>query len=320
MAGEAKPGAKRTKTGTKSPKTPKAPKGAADGTAETGATASAGTEAVETVGAAGGGGAGDILAQILARKEREVARRKRHPSKAKDDDGADRRSRAIAALRRWPGAPPRVIAEFKRRSPSAGELRPRAKGDVAEIVRNYERMGAAAISVLADGPGFGGNVLDVRRAARAMSRPILFKEFVLDPVQVDAARAAGASLVLLLVRALPEQQLDTMIDAVRARGMEPVLEVSNAAEMTRALATNAIVIGVNARDLSSFDVDAAAALEQLQELPDDRVAVYMSGIESKEQLAKVAAGRADAVLIGSELMRAPDPGARLGEILGTRPS
>lgn len=313
MAGEAKPGAKRTKSGGKTPKTPKTSKSVATEATASGA-------ATDVAVPATNGGAVDHLVAILARKEKEVARRKRHPIRARDEDGADRRSRAIAALRRWPGAPPRIIAEFKRRTPSAGELRPHQVGDVAEVVREYEKMGAAAISVLADRVGFGGGVLDVRRAARAMSRPVLFKEFVLDPVQVDAARAAGASLVLLLVRALPELRLDAMIDAVRARGMEPVLEVGNGAEMERALATNAIIIGFNARDLSSFEVNPDAAIAALEELPDDRVAVYMSGVETKEQLAQIALGRTDAVLIGSELMRAPNPGARLGELLGTRPS
>jgi indole-3-glycerol phosphate synthase len=314
VAGEAKPGAKRTKSGGKTPKTPKAPKGAATEVEVTGAVTDIAANATN------GSGAVDHLVKILARKEKEVARRKRHLIRARDEDGADRRSRAIAALRRWPGGPPRIIAEFKRRTPSSGDLRPHKVGDVAEIVRNYEKMGAAAISVLADRVNFGGGVLDVRRATRAMSRPVLFKEFVLDPVQVDAARAAGASLVLLLVRALPELRLDSMIDAVRARGMEPVLEVGNASEMERAIATNAIIIGFNARDLNSLEVNPEAAIAAIEELPDDRVAVYMSGIENKEQLAQIALGRTDAVLIGSELMRAPDPGARLGELLGTRPS
>ena len=183
------------------------------------------------------------------------------------------------------------------------------------IARGYEAAGAAAISVLADGPGFGGSVLDVRRAARAVSRPILFKEFVLDPLQVDVARAAGASLVLLLVRALDDRALRTMVRAVRDGGMEPVVEAADASELARALATDATVVGVNARDLRRFTVDPAGAAAALQEVPNDRVAVYMSGVGDREQLASVARGRADAVLIGTELMRASDPGARLQDLL-----
>lgn len=260
----------------------------------------------------------DHLTAILARKEREVERRRRH-ARPVAPDAADRRERALAALRRPSGEPPRVIAEIKRRSPSAGVIRARALGEVAAIARAYESAGAAAVSVLADGPGFGGCVLDVRRAARAISVPVLFKEFVIDPSQLDAARAAGASLVLLLVRALPGASLDAMIDAARARGLEPVVEAADADELERALATAATVVGVNARDLRSFAIDGGAAARALQEVPSGRVAVYMSGVGTSEDFARVAAGRADAVLIGTELMRAPDPGARLRAILGAEP-
>lgn len=258
----------------------------------------------------------DHLAAILARKAHEVERRRRHALPIAHR-GEDRRERAIEALRRPAGERPRVIAEIKRRSPSAGVIRPRARGDVAAIARGYESAGASAISVLADGPGFGGGVLDVRRAARAVSVPVLFKEFVLDPRQIDAASAAGASLVLLLVRALPGARLDEMIDAARARGLEPVVEAADAPELERALASRAIVVGVNARDLRSFAVDGGAAARALQEVPSGRIAVYMSGVGTSEDFARVAAGRADAVLIGTELMRAPDPGSRLREILGS---
>lgn len=260
------------------------------------------------------GAATDHLGAILVRKEREVARRRRHaiPAPAEHED---RRERAIAALRRPAGERPRVIAEIKRRSPSAGVIRARAQGDVAAIARAYEAAGASAVSVLADGPGFGGSVLDVRRAARAVSAPVLFKEFVLDPSQLDAARAAGASLVLLLVRALAGARLDAMIDEARARGLEPVVEAADAQELARALETRATIVGVNARDLRSFAVDGGAAARALQEVPSERVAVYMSGVGTSEDFARVAEGRADAVLIGTELMRAPDPGARLRAIV-----
>ncbi|UJR80272.1 indole-3-glycerol phosphate synthase TrpC [Sandaracinus amylolyticus] len=265
----------------------------------------------------GAGRVTDHLSAILERKRGEVIRRARHPLPAIDDT-SDRGARALAALRRPAGAPPRVIAEIKRRSPSAGVIRPRALGDIVAIARAYEASGAAAVSVLADGPGFGGGVLDVRRAARAVGCPVLFKEFVIDPRQIDLARASGASLVLLLVRALTGPELDVMIDAVRRRGMEPVVEAADAAELSRALQTNATIVGVNARDLRSFQLDGGAASRALQEVPNDRIAVYMSGVGTREDFARVADGRADAVLIGTELMRAPDPGARLREILGDR--
>jgi indole-3-glycerol phosphate synthase len=256
----------------------------------------------------------DHLSAILARKRLEIDRRRRRPARVVDD-GLDRAPSALSALYRGPDDRIRVIGEIKRRSPSEGVLRERRAGDVASIARSYERAGAAAISVLADGPGFGGSVLDVRRAARAVSCPVLFKEFVLDPIQLPFARAAGASLVLLLVRALDGPRLASMVRAVRDHGMEPVVEVADRTELDLALATDARIVGVNARDLRSFTVDADAAAAVLREVPKGRIAVYMSGVSRSEQLIAVASGRADAVLIGSTLMRGDDPGARLAALL-----
>lgn len=263
----------------------------------------------------------DHLGAILERKRREVARRRAHSgalARIAEDVPLDERrgDRAIAALRRRGGALPRVIAEIKLRSPSAGTIRARSSGEVAAIARAYAGAGAAAVSVLADGPGFGGSVLDVRRAALAVGAPVLFKEFVLDRVQIEAARVAGASLVLLLVRALDDAQLRALIGEVRARGMEPVVEAADGAELDRALATDARIVGVNARDLRTFRVDTGAASRYLAATPPDRIAVFMSGVGSREDLERVAAGRADAVLVGEALMRHPSPGDRLREILG----
>lgn len=256
----------------------------------------------------------DRLDEILARKARETARRARWATRLPGDRGEDRSPLAIAALRRGDRSI-RVIAEIKRSSPSAGQIRARAVGDTEAIARGYERAGASVISVLADRAGFGGGVLDVRRAARAVSCPILFKEFVIDPAQLAFARAAGASLVLLLLRALEDRALARMIAAVRDRGMEPLLEAADREELVRALATDAAIVGVNARDLRSFTLDPSSAAELIQEVPNGRVAVYMSGVGDPDRLAAIARGRADAVLIGTELMRAPDPGARLRDLL-----
>ncbi|MEY4513858.1 MAG: hypothetical protein RLZZ450_5980 [Pseudomonadota bacterium] len=221
----------------------------------------------------------------------------------------------IAALRRGPGQPPRVIAEIKLRSPSAGEIRPRVAGELATIAAGYQRGGAAAISVLCDGPGFGGSPLDVRRVAARVQRPVLFKEFVLDPVQVDCARAVGASYVLLLVRVLSDAELRRLIREVRARGLEPVVEAADADELARALATDAAIVGVNARDLRSFTVDKHHAGALIDTIPSDRVAVFMSGVRTREDFVRVAGTRADAVLIGEGLMRDANPGAKLAELL-----
>lgn len=285
----------------------------------------------------------DYLTTILERKRVEVERRRRHaasrsalqlsaagsvpglqPSAARERPGlaglslavpAGAAARASAALRREPGGLPRVIAEIKRRSPSAGEIRPRERGDVAQLANAYVAGGAAAISVLCDGPGFGGSALDLRRAARAVSVPILFKEFVLDEVQLDLACAVGASLALLVVRALTEERLHALVRASHERGLAPVVEAANADELRTALETGAEIVGVNARDLGTFRIDKAAARRALVSIPADRIAIHMSGVHGASDLRDVAAGRADAVLVGESLMRAPDPTRKLRELL-----
>ena len=261
----------------------------------------------------------DHLAQILERKRVEVSRRARRRAlyAALAEKRSPLRPRWEQALRRGPSEPLRVIAEIKLRSPSAGQIRPRAIGEVARIAEDYEAAGAAAVSVLCDGPGFGGSPLDVARVARRVDLPVIFKEFVLDVVQLDAARAAGAELVLLLVRALSNQDLVRLIDEARARGLEPVVEAADSDELERALKTSAVIVGVNARDLRTFQVDSTQAIRLVERIPRDCIAVLMSGVRSREDFARAAATRADALLIGEGLMRAPDPGAALVAL--TRP-
>lgn len=257
----------------------------------------------------------DLLAPILARKARENARRRAHLGLFDPASVQATPPSALEALRRV-GPLPRVIAEVKFRSPSAGAIRPRAAGDGVRIARGYVDAGAAAVSVLCDRRGFGGSVLELRRVAAAVSAPTLFKEFVLDPIQLDLARASGAAMVLLLVRALDDAALGDLVDGCLARGLEPVVEAADEAEVDRALATRARVVGVNARDLSTFRVDPAAAARAIQKVPDDRVSVYMSGVSTKAELLAVAETGADAVLMGTGLMRAEDPGRRLAELVG----
>lgn len=257
---------------------------------------------------------GEFLDRILARKRVEVERRKRHGARVLERASGEHEERgafAIERLRRAGARVPKVIAEIKRRSPSAGEIRAREVGDAARIARGYAAGGASAVSVLCDGPGFGGSVLDLRRAVRAVDVPVLFKEFVLDPIQVALARAAGAHMVLLLVRAMPPDELHALVDEAHAAGLAPVVEAADEHELSIALATDATIVGVNARDLRTFRVDPAYARRILDVIPSERVAVLMSGITAAEQLAELAGSRADAVLVGEGLMRASDPGERL---------
>jgi len=209
----------------------------------------------------------DYLARILDRKGREVVRRRRHRRITPGTIEQGRGVRALDALRRPAGAPLRVIAEVKFRSPSAGTIRDHLPGAGADIARAYVAAGAAAVSVLADGPGFGGSALEVRRVARAVDAPVLFKEFVLDEIQIELARVMGASMVLLLVRALGDPSLRRLVDVVREHGMEPVVEAADDAELGRALDSGASIIGVNARDLRTFEVDTVAAARSMAAIP-----------------------------------------------------
>ena len=262
----------------------------------------------------------DHLARILDRKGREVARRRGHRLADLDLSSEpavpeDRAAAAHASLRRVPGAAPRVIAEIKHASPSAGVIRARVPGGVATIAQRYVAGGASAVSVLCDRVGFGGSVLDVRRVRRVVRAPILFKEFVLDPHQVALARRLGADMVLLLVRALPEPALHALVHEVLRQGMAPVVEAADGDELGVALRTHSTIVGVNARDLRSFRVDPARARELIASIPAERIAVHMSGIASAADLRMVAETRADAVLVGEALMRADDPALRLREWL-----
>ncbi len=266
----------------------------------------------------------DYLSEILKRKRTEVRRRYRYQSALRhwvdqtrnaDQAGthATRGANAVNMLRRRGAIG--VIAEVKFKSPSAGPIRVRAAGEGVRIAQSYERAGAKAVSVLADRAGFDGSLLEVRRVARAIDAPVLLKEFVLDPIQVEWAYVSGASLVLLLVRALSDDELRSLIAAARTFGLEPVVEAANREELERALATEATVVGVNARDLRTFGVDRAAATRAIETVPEDRVAVFMSGIRTKNDLAAVAGSRADAALIGEGLMRAADPETQLRDVL-----
>lgn len=261
----------------------------------------------------------DYLTPILARTRLENLRRRSHykalPKVGRTPDPA-RAANAVRALRRGAGAAPSVLAEIKFRSPSAGSIRRWAPGEGLRVAKSYEKAGAAAISVLADYRGFLGSPLQVRRIARAVSVPVLFKGFVLDPVQVDLAFDVDAALVLLLVRALTEPELFSLVARVHELGMEPVVEAADADEVERAVETGARIVGVNARDLRTFRVDMEAANQCLARVPSDRVAVFMSGIRGREDFQRIAQGRADAVLIGEGLMRSEDPGGHLSQLLG----
>jgi indole-3-glycerol phosphate synthase/phosphoribosylanthranilate isomerase len=205
-----------------------------------------------------------------------------------------------------------AIAEIKRRSPSAGDLRPGA--DPAQLARDFEQAGAAALSVLVD-ERFGGSPEDLVAARAATSLPILAKGFFRDESELAALHAAGADAVLLLLRDLDDRLAARLMAAAAALALDTLVEAHSAAELERAVALGADPIGLNARDLTTFRIDRAAQLDLVAGAPRDRVLVAESGIESRVHAAAAELAGADAVLVGSALMRAADPARKLRELL-----
>jgi indole-3-glycerol phosphate synthase / phosphoribosylanthranilate isomerase len=204
-----------------------------------------------------------------------------------------------------------AIAEVKRRSPSAGDLRPEA--DPAVLTLAFERAGAAAVSVLVD-ERFGGTWEDLRAARAAAALPLLAKGFFSTEEELRTAREAGADAALLLLRDLDDARAKMLFDAAAGLGLEALVEAHDADELDRAAALGAPIIGINARDLSTFRIDRRAQLELVARAPHDRVVIAESGIESRAQAAAAELAGAQAILVGSTLMRAPDPPVKLTEL------
>jgi indole-3-glycerol phosphate synthase len=248
-----------------------------------------------------------LLDDIRIQKAREIAALERLPPPVRP---AGKPVRSVqGALRRSKGGPLRLIAEVKFRSPSAGPLS-RALS-AADRAGAYEAGGAAMVSVLTDPTWFDGSLGDLRSARERVAVPVLCKDFVLDPVQIDHAWAAGADAVLVIVRCVQADgergSLRNLIACSRTRGVEPFVEVVDERELERALEAGAKVIGVNARDLDTLEMNAERAARVLASIPADRVAVRLSGLKSPTDAAEIAASRADAALIGEALMRRDDP-------------
>jgi indole-3-glycerol phosphate synthase len=206
-----------------------------------------------------------------------------------------------------------AIAEIKRRSPSRGAIRPNA--DPVDIARRYEAAGAAAISMLTDGPHFGGSLRELQAVRDAVSIPVLRKDFLIHPIQVDEARAGGADAVLLIVAMLSDEALDSMLERTHALGLEALVEVHDPEELQRALKSSAQIIGVNNRNLKSLAIDLAHGEQMLPQCDEKRLRVAESGIFNTEDVARMRTAGADAILVGSALMLAPDPGLALENLL-----
>lgn len=209
-----------------------------------------------------------------------------------------------------------LLAEVKRRSPSAGSIREDL--DPADRAECYARHGAAAVSVLTDGPFFGGSMGDLAAVVARVRVPVLRKDFILDEAQILEARAAGAAAVLLIVRALSEARLGALLGFAAGAGLEALVEVHTAPELAAALAAGARIIGVNSRDLDTLRIDVDAAWSLLASVPPDRVAIAESGMAAVADVERAAAAGADAVLVGTALSAATDPAVQVAAFAGVR--
>jgi indole-3-glycerol phosphate synthase len=255
----------------------------------------------------------DILARILATKRDEVAA----ASRARPAPEVDAAARAAPPPRDFEGAlrakiaagRPAVIAEIKKASPSRGVLR--ADFDPAAIAASYARGGAACLSVLTDRDYFQGAPEYLAMARDACPLPALRKDFVVDAYQVAEARALGADAILLIVAALDDARLAEFAALARELGMAVLPEVHDATELDRALALPTTLVGINNRNLRTFDVALATTLDLLPRIPKDRLVVTESGILAPADVATMRANGVGAFLVGEAFMRAPDPGAAL---------
>lgn len=257
----------------------------------------------------------DKLAEIMAHKRREVAARVRPVSLeelAALDSALPRPPGFAAALRRADNTLA-VIAEIKRRSPSAGDISAGASSETQAL--RYQAAGADALSVLTDEKYFGGTLADLEGvtarfradAAVAAPRPCIRKDFMVHPIQVLEARAAGAAAILIIVRALPDDEIATLHASARAAGLDALFEIHNEAELDRALGHGATMIGVNNRDLAIFKCDLGLSERLIPRFPRHVVAVSESGIFTAADAARVRACGAHAILCGEALMKAPSP-------------
>jgi indole-3-glycerol phosphate synthase len=259
----------------------------------------------------------NVLEGIVAATRDEVERRRREVPIAELERLVDRRRgelRPFAAALARPGLS--VIAEHKRRSPSAGVIRDGIA--IEDVVMAYERGGAAALSILTEGPSFGGTTADLQSARDATSLPLLRKDFVVDPYQVTESLAAGADAILLIVAALTRSELSMLHASARAIGLAVLVEVHDERELEAASSIGAEIVGINNRDLTTLTVDTARTYELLPRVPADVTVVAESGFSTRAELDQLERAGVHAVLVGEALMRAPEIEPACWELAGDR--
>ncbi len=255
------------------------------------------------------------LPEILDHVRGVVTVRKAAASmRALEQQAAEHTPRGFArALRAKAAAGPAIIAELKKASPSKGLIRP--EFDAAELAPQLEAAGAAVLSVLTEERFFGGSLENLRRASAAVSIPCLRKDFTVDSFQIVEARANGADAILLIVAALTDAELRSLREEARRCELDVLCEVHDRAELERAITLDCECVGVNSRDLRTFQVSLDRACELAQLLPADAVRVAESGIHSREDMDRLRAAGYEAFLIGESLMRQPHPGDALTDLL-----
>jgi indole-3-glycerol phosphate synthase len=260
---------------------------------------------------------GTVLDRILDARRADVEHRKRVVPETVLKYGV----KAASPLRSLPTALSRggvnVIAELKPASPSRGVIRD--PFDAVALARSLEAAGAAALSVLTEPEFFHGSLKNMRDARKEIALPVLRKDFIFDPWQVWEARANDADSFLLIVAALDDVLLRELIDLGREIGMEALVEVHTAAELDRALAAGAHIVGVNNRDLKTLSVRVETSFELIERIPEECIAVSESGLRTHDDLQRLRTAGFDAFLVGEQLMLASDPAAALTELLGAAP-
>jgi indole-3-glycerol phosphate synthase len=260
----------------------------------------------------------DILEKIVAVKQQEVAaakKRKSHEAMRADAESRVLTRDFVGAMRaRIAAGKPAVIAEIKKASPSKGVLR--EEFIPADIAQSYAEYGAACLSVLTDQQFFQGQVDDLKQARASCPLPVLRKDFLVDPYQVYESRACGADCILLIAACLQDAQMKELEAIARSLDMAVLVEVHDGAELDRALALRTPLIGINNRNLKTFEVSLETTLALRSRVPADRLLVTESGIRTREDVLRMGAAGINAFLVGEAFMRAPEPGVALDALFG----
>jgi indole-3-glycerol phosphate synthase len=258
----------------------------------------------------------DILKKIISRKIEEIAERKQGcalPEMRQRAEAADElRGFADAIRAKIKTGDAAVIAEIKKASPSKGVMRENFKP--ADIAASYEKAGAACISVLTDADFFQGSEEYLQQARAACSLPVIRKDFIIDPYQVYESRAIGADCILLIVAALNNVQLSELSSLAQELNMDVLVEVHDAEELERAMLLKLPLVGINNRNLRTFEVDLQNTLDLLKQIPDDRIVITESAIHNKEDVTLMRENAVNAFLVGEVFMRAEDPGVELARL------